>query len=475
MLFFNKSKTVGALILVMVILSTVSLPGFSHASFTVQDERKLGQEFYEKLMAKELLVKNPRVFDYIDKIGRRVLQHADDSPFSFTFSVIKSSGINAFATPGGYIYVYEGLINLSENEAQLAGVIAHEIAHATSRHIADTIEKSQKVSMATLLAILAGAFLGGSAEGAAAITSFSMAAATSLNLKYTRDNEEEADRKGMRYLTESGYDGQAMLDFLKIMRQFEYYSNSVPSYFLTHPGTGDRIRYLDGLIQTTYKQRGKTNIIGGLNRIKTILVLNQRNLSENLKFFQNALKEHPGDTDFTYGLAVVQGKLGQTDEALKNFSIALRQSQDDVDILRDLGILYFNRGKVIEALEPLKKAYHINQNDPETILYLGRSYEMIGSNFEALDLYEKFQRDNPDDTNIYYNLAMIYGKTNNPGESHYNFGIYFKKINRGKSALFHFKAAQSYFPSGTEKGNRIRSEIDLLNQPVSPQAQPRRP
>lgn len=455
-------------------LFIVLFAGFAQASFTIQDENKLGKEFYEKLSAKDILVKNPRINDYIDKIGRRILKHADDSPFSYTFSVIKSSGINAFATPGGYIYVYEGLINLSENEAQLAGVIAHEIAHATSRHIADTIEKSQKVNMATLLAILAGAFLGGSAEGAAAVTSFSMAAATSLNLKYTRDNEEEADRKGMRYLTGSGYDGQAMLDFLKIMRQFEYYSNSIPSYFLTHPGTGDRIRYLDGLLQTTYRQKGKTNLVGGLNRIKTILVLNQKDLSDSLKFFQNALKEHPDDTDFTYGLAVIQGKLGQTDEALKHFSQALHQSPDDVDILRNLGIFYFNMGKAAEAIKPLQQAYLIDQNDPETILYLGRSYETMGSNFEALDLYEKFQRDNPDDTNIYYNLAMTYGKTNNPGESHYNFGIYFKKMNKNKSALFHFKAAQNYFPIGTEKGNRIQNEIESLAQPSSPPTPPRR-
>lgn len=475
MLFPFKSKTDFILILLTIIMCIVVFARFSHASFTIQDEKKLGREFYEKITAKDLLVKNSRITEYVNKIGLKLLSHADDSPFSFTFSVMKSSGINAFATPGGYIYIYEGLINLSENEAQLAGVIAHEIAHITSRHIAETIEKSQKVNMATLMAILAGAFLGGGGEGAAAITSFSMAAATSLNLKYTRDNEEEADRKGMRYLSRSGYDGQAMLDFLKLMRQFEYYSNSIPSYFLTHPGTDDRIRYLDGLLQTTHTQKGESSLFGGLNRIKTVLVLDQKNLSESLKFFQNALKKHPDDVDFMYGLAVIQGKLGKTDEALKHFSMALKKSPNDVDILRDLGIFYFNQGKAVDALEPLKKSYIFNQNDPETILYLGRTYEIMDNNFEALDLYEKFQRDNPDDTNIYYNLAMTYGKTNNPGDSHYNFGIYFKKMNKIKSALFHFKAAQNYFPAGTGKGNLIQNEIESLEHPASTRTPPRRP
>ncbi|MBN2255465.1 MAG: M48 family metalloprotease [Deltaproteobacteria bacterium] len=462
------------------VIVTITIVAFSmaigascaHGSFTIQDEEKLGREFYEQLKSKDILIHNPQVSDYIDKIGRQVLEHADDSPFSFTFSVIDNSGINAFATPGGYIYVYDGLIKLAENESQLAGVIAHEIAHATSRHIAEAIEKSKKVNMAALLGILAGAFLGGGGEGAAAITSFSMAAATTLNLKYTRDNEEEADRKGMRYLTASGYDGKAMLDFLKIMRRFEYFSNSIPSYFLTHPGTSDRIRYLDGLLQMTYTQGGKSTLIGGLNRIKTILVLEQDNLSESLKFFHNALSEHPDNPDFTYGLAVVQGKLGQTDEALKNFLKALSQSPDDGRILRDLGIFYFNQGKAPDALEPLKKAYYFNQNDATTILYLGRTYEATGSNFEALELYEKFQRDNPDDTAIYYSLAMIYGKTANPGESHYNFGIYFKKMNKDKSALFHFKAAQDYFPPYSDKGRFIQNEIDELESPPSPHRKP---
>jgi predicted Zn-dependent protease len=440
----------------------------AHGSFTIQDEERLGREFYEQLNSKNMLIHNPRISDYIDTIGRRILHHSEESPFSFTFSVVDNPGINAFATPGGYIYVYTGLIKLADNEAQLAGVIAHEIAHATSRHIAETIEKSKKMDIAALLGVLAGAFLGGGGEGAAAITSFSMAAATTLNLKYTRDNEEEADRKGMRFLTASGYDGSAMLDFLKTMRRFEYLSNSIPSYFLTHPGTSDRIRYLDGLLHTTYTQRGDTGFIGGLNGIKTALVLEGDNLTESLKFFHNALAQHPDDPDFTYGLAVVQGKRGEISEALKNFSKALSLSPDDPRILRDLGVFYFNQGKTLDALEPLKKSYYFNHNDGTTVLYLGRAYEATGNYFDALELYRKFQRDNPDDLTIHYSLAMVYGKTDNTGESHYHFGIYFKKMNKRKSALFHFKAAQKYFPADSEKGRFIQNEINELEKPPSP-------
>jgi predicted Zn-dependent protease len=454
------SKIIALATILMFLLATDTS---SYASFTIQDERKLGKEFYEKLKNKGFLIKNPKVNDYINKIGQNILSHTTKSPFHFTFSVIKSSGINAFATPGGYIYVYEGLIKLVENESQLAGVLSHEMAHVKSRHIAQTIEKSQKLSIATLVAILAGAFLGGGGEGTAAIASFSMATASAINLKYSREHEEEADRKGVSYLVRTGYDARGMLDFMKIMRRYEFYSNSIPSYFLTHPGTSERIRYLDGLLQTTYKKRGAETIIGGLNRIKTILALSKEDLNSSLKYLQNELREHPNDLDFICGVAVIQCRTGRTTESLKNFLRALKQSPLDENILRDLGICYFNTGKTKNAIKSLRKAYSINKNDPDIVQYLGKSYETLNNYSTALDLYKRFLRNNPENTNIYYSLAMAYGKTGNPGDSHYNFGIYFKKKNKPKSALFHFKAALKYFPPDIDESNKIKKEINSIN------------
>ena len=461
---FYYHKTASIVLAFIVILVMILHPGIqSYASFTLEDETKLGREFYNKLNDKGLLLDDSKVTDYINRIGQDLVTHSSKSPFNFTFSVIKSTGINAFATPGGYIYVYEGLIKLAENESQLAGVLAHEIAHIQSRHIAESIEKSQKLSVATLVGILAGAFLGGGGEGSAAIATLTMAATTSLNLKYTRENEEEADRKGMRYMINTGYDGQGMLDFLKIMRRYEYFSDSIPSYFLTHPGTSDRIRYLDGLLHAVYGKKGAKSIIGGLNRIKTILVLREKDLNSSLKYFQNALEENPHDVNFLYGLAVIQSKMGKINESLNNFSRALQQSPNDEDILREIGIIHYKTGNVNDAIKYLRQAYSINNNNADTILYLGRAYESMNNYLSALDLYRKFQRDNPDDVNIYYNLAMTYGKINNQGESHYNFGIYFKKENKLRSALFHFKAALNYFTPDTERGKAIQKEIDSLN------------
>ena len=109
-----------------------------------------------------------------------------------------------------------------ENEAQLAGVMAHEIAHANARHVASIIEKSQKLNIAMLAGLVAAALIGGGGEASAAIASFSLAGATQMSLKYQREHEEEADRLGITYLVAAGYYPAAMVEFLKIIKQYEF-------------------------------------------------------------------------------------------------------------------------------------------------------------------------------------------------------------------------------------------------------------
>ncbi|SEM34274.1 Putative Zn-dependent protease, contains TPR repeats [Syntrophus gentianae] len=440
----------------------------AQASFTLEDEKKLGKEFYEKLEKSKVLISNPKINNYLNRVGQLVLASSPKAPFEFKFSVINSSAINAFATPGGYVYVNKGLINLCENESELAGVLAHEIAHINARHIAAIIEKSTKLNIAALAAILAGAFLGGGGEVTAALASFSMAAVTSMNLKYSRDHEEEADRLGMAYLVSSGYDGKSMLDFLKIMRKYEFYSKSVPSYFLTHPGTDERIRYLDGLLQVRYRNIGKESIIGGLTRIQVYLRFIGKNPELKLTYFQNSVQANPSNVDALYGLALTQEKLGLTSESIKNFKKALTLSPSDGDIVRDLGITCFRSGQTGEAIHYLSRALSLNPDDSNTIVYLGRAYQAEGRFQEALKILKKIENKPSIEADAHYQLAMAYGETKDQGASHYHFGMYFKKIRKKDSALFHFKAALNYYAAGNPKRQDIEKEIEEMQKEKPP-------
>jgi len=460
---FRRNNTL--ILLVFVILCLLfQNTGLALASFTLEDEKKLGKEFYEKLEKSNVLIHDQKINMYINELGNKVLSHSQKAPFDYRFSVIKSSAINAFATPGGYVYVNRGLINMVETESELSAVLAHEIAHVNARHIASIIEKSQKVGIATLAAILAGAFLGGGGDLSAAVMSFSLATATSLNLKYSREHEEEADRLGMYYLVSAGYDSKAMLDMLKMMRRYEFYSNNIPSYFLTHPGTDERISYIDALLQTTYTHTGAKSIIGNFKRIQALLMFGEKNLDVSLKYFKNELQKNQNDVDALYGIAVIQDRLGQTVESLANFLKALSLSPNDGDITRDLGIAYFKLGRTSEAVVLLRRALTLNEDDLDTVLYLGRSYELQGDYVSALNLYKKLEKKNIDDADIFYSIAMAYGKTNNPGDSHYNFGIYFKKKKKMDSALFHFKEALRYYPKYSDKSQEIENEIKSIKR-----------
>jgi beta-barrel assembly-enhancing protease len=436
------------------------------AGITIEEEKKLGRETYEKLEKANALSKNQRVNDYIRKIGEQILAQQQRVPFDFQFHVINSSAINAFATPGGYIYVFRGLIILAENESELASVMAHEIAHATRRHINDMIERSQKLTYATLAGLIAGVLLGGGSGAGAAAVMGTMAGAQTLSLKYSRENEEEADRFGMGYLTAAGYDPKSMVDFMRLMRRNEFYSNNIPSYFLTHPGTDERIRYLDSLVEARYNQKGKESIIGGFRRVQVEMLMVEKNMEPVMARFRDDLKKNPTDANALYGLAVVQARMGQLQEAANTITAALRYAPEDPDILRDAGIIAFEAGMNAEAIQYLRSAYQRSDGDAETVLYLGRAYEQAGDYMTALELYRKALAANVTDDQLYYGLATAYGHLNNQAESHYYFGIFFKKKNKKDSALFHYRAALSLIPPDSERAGEIRKEIENLQKPA---------
>ena len=445
-----------------VLMATLAVPD-ARAAFTLDDERKLGREIYDKLDRAGALLHNEQVEGYITRVGNLILEHSNRLPLDYTFSVVKSPAINAFATPGGYIYVNLGLINVAENESELASVMAHELAHANARHVADIMEKSSTVSIATMAAVLAGALLGGGTNLSAALIGFGLAGGQAMSLKYSREHEEEADRLGMTYLVASGYDARSSVDFMKIMRRYDFYSSNVPSYFLTHPGTDERIRYIDALLQTAYRKRGAPSIIGNFKRIQTMSILfSTKNSETDLKRFQENLKKSPDNVDDLYGLAVTEDRLGKLDDAYTHYQKALASAPGDADILRDTGITAFKLERKDDALKYLERAASINGSDPETLVFLSKTYEARGDLTSAVATLKNLEGKKIEDDEFYYTMAMIYGKANYKLEFHYNFGVFFKKKRKVESALFHFRAALPYAVAGSTKAQDIEREIDSL-------------
>lgn len=168
--------------------------------------------------------------------------------------------------------------------------------------------------------------------------------------------------------------------------------------------------------------------------------------------------------DVLYGLALIQGKLGQVSHSLENFQKALALSPDDADILQHTGIAFFKASRPAQAIVLLQKALALNEGDESTLIHLAKSHEALGDFESALKIYRGLETQKIVDVEIYYNMAVAYGKSNDPGNSHYHFGTYFKKKNKKESALFHFRAALPYFSKDSERGMDIEKEMTSLNK-----------
>ena len=209
-------------------------------------ERALGDLIIAQGRRDPAYVHDAEINQYLNDMGRRLAQHAmGPAPFVDVFGVLDPQ-FNAFALPGGYIGINTGLIVQSDNESELAGVLAHEIAHVTQRHIARGLtqqRQSQTLALASVAAALLAALAGG-ANVAAGIAAFGQAAAIDQQLGYSRDAEREADRVGFHMLTKAGYDPNGMQSmFAKLMNnaQFNMGTSGGNTYFSTHPLSIDRM------------------------------------------------------------------------------------------------------------------------------------------------------------------------------------------------------------------------------------------
>lgn len=211
-----------------------------------EDEYRIGRMIVRGLRDAGQVVEDPEVNEYIQAIGARLSSHAHEGGYRFNFFVVKDAGINAFALPGGFIGINAGLFTATANESELAGVLAHEIAHVTQRHIARSIQNAGRSTMASaaamLAAVLIGATTGIPADALLGTVTAAQGLAAQQQINFTRSNESEADRVGMGILASSGFDPHGMPTFFWTMQQKHGSAGaSIPDLLRTHPVTTERI------------------------------------------------------------------------------------------------------------------------------------------------------------------------------------------------------------------------------------------
>jgi predicted Zn-dependent protease len=203
--------------------------------YSLETEIRMGKEYATQIEASLKLVTDPVVNEYVNRVGQNLVRNSD-AKVPFTIKVVDSDVINAMALPGGFFYVNSGLILAADNEAELAGVMAHEIAHVAARHTTRQLTRYQLVNYATLPLIFVGGGIGLAAREAAGI------GIPMTFLKFSRSFEAEADYLGIQYMYKAGYDPNEFVNFFeKIQAQEKKKPGSMAKVFTDHPQTPDRI------------------------------------------------------------------------------------------------------------------------------------------------------------------------------------------------------------------------------------------
>jgi len=204
--------------------------------YSIEKEVKLGKEFAQQVEQSMRMVQDPVVNEYINRIGQNLVRNSD-AKVPFTIKVVDSDEVNAFALPGGFFYVNSGLILAADEEAELAGVMAHEIAHVAARHATRGATRSQLANIMTIPLIFVGGGIGYAARQAAGI------GLPLTFMKFSRGFEAEADYYGLQYMYKSCYDPNAFVAFFeKLEAQEKKKPGTLSKAFASHPQTPDRIQ-----------------------------------------------------------------------------------------------------------------------------------------------------------------------------------------------------------------------------------------
>lgn len=417
---YQKIRKVFALLLIMLpnVLfaanENISLPDFGDSAGSVISpsyERRLGQMFLKQVRRFSRIIDDPEVESYIQALGYNLSSHSDNTEQPFTFFMVDNPTINAFAGPGGIIGINSGVILNSESESEFAGVVAHEIAHVTQRHLARTFEEAKKFSLPTAAAMIGALVIATQdpAAGQAAITGIA-----GLNVQnqinFTRENEEEADRIGISLLAKSNFDPRGMPAFFERLQKISKFSQSnAPDFFRTHPLTTSRIADSRSRAESYPEKKYKNSHAYELIRYK-LLVKTLKTPREAILFLRNRLENNEEGLNeklpIRYGLAhayILDGAFAHANQQIKHL---LKNDPNNVSYLLLAAKLETEQSKYDAAFRIYKKAYEFYPDYKPVVMAYGRALMDVGKAKETRDIIKKYERHHSHDLNSYALLGQ---------------------------------------------------------------------
>ena len=435
----------------------------------VAEEREMGAEVAIEARRRLPLIQDYEMVTFIRGIGDGLVKTLGTQPFDYEFFVVRDDALNAFAVPGGKVFIHAGLISRASNVDEIAGVMAHEIAHAHAHHSVRQQQKGQVANYATLLGVLLSAI--NPVVGQAA-----MSAGMSQQLKYQRDFEREADFLGIDYVKKAGYEPGAMLGMLrKINAQQQLNPTIVPPYFQSHPLTGERMSYLESSLGKNEWAVKVKPASRELLRVQAIARANAQTRNQAVPDYERALREaKPQDRPLALELIGVMMTHGDDYAAAIPYLEEAEKAGRNVD--RELGRCYLRKGNLDGAKPRLQRAVAAAPRDWNALADLAELHYQRGDFEASVTAYRKAVAAYPWLPEVERSLSRALNKAGKTGEAFYWYGRASEFEGQPYQAVGYYQKAMEALPPNdplkTDVEQRLAKLAPATSKPPRPVVRP---
>jgi len=443
-----------------------SLGDASSAIVSPELEHSLGRAWLAMLRSEVAQLSDPMLKDFVETTVYRLAETSQVQDRRLEFILINSAELNAFAAPGGIVGVNGGLFLNAQTEGEYASVLAHELAHLSQRHFARGVESQQRMQVPVMAALLAGVVMAAAGAGDAGIAAIagSQAAAIQEQQRFSRQNEQEADRVGILNLEKAGYDPRNMPTmFERLARQYRY-NKTPPEFLLSHPVTESRIADTRNRAEQSKPGGKEDSPLYQLMRARVALFY-EETPGIAAQRFRAQLAENPKAAAPRYGLALAQIKAGQLNEAREDLkplldkepnNITYNLTQIDLDITNNR--LPDALKRVEHMLDMFPDNYPLRQSRIDILLKLNR-------NAEAEKNLDSLLKSRPDDPDIWYLVAETRGLNGNTIGLHQARAEYFALMGDYRQAIQQLDYAKRRANNNFQLASRIDArQKDLMDQ-----------
>jgi beta-barrel assembly-enhancing protease len=405
-------------------LPDMGSPAAAYISRT--DEFRLGAMVTKELRDQNALFEDPEITEYLQGVGQRLAAQSAEGGKNFEFFVIKDDTINAFAVPGGFVFIHQGLFLATQTESELASVMAHEIAHVTQHHIARQIRAQSQQSLTTAAAMIAAILLGAAGGSQAAMGGIAAAQglAAQQQINFTRDNEMEADRVGIGYLAGAGFDANAMGGFFETMARHEGLAATyIPAMLIDHPVSTDRVAEARARAAQFPPRTQRDSQSYELIR-ERIRVLSTSEDIDLLTQYERKIQHGDSNLADQYAYALELTRHHRADEAVKVLTPMVQQHETLTLLHIAMADALAKSGRTKDALAYYGRTLQLfPRNVPVTVRYAQQLME-VGKPLEAhnmlLDLFNNVAP-TPDQIRL---IALAASAAGDAGDAYFYMGEY---------------------------------------------------